>query len=353
MFAIYRKELSSYFINPIGYIYLGIFLVFSALLCCYTTIIAGTYNTSQYFFYLIVAFIILIPLLTMRLFAEEKKMRTEQMLLTAPVTITGMVLGKYFAALTLFVGGVLLSCINFIPLYVIASAERGGTSYSMTHIGPVTGQIIGSLLAIILLGAALIAIGTFISAMTENQLSAAVITIGVIAAMVLLNVFNILTDASGQPIIGSYAIRFVIDWVSALAGGFGFYALMLLTVIVVPIISCAISALLSIPYTAIMRLVESKFVIHLIGYIVLIGVGFAVYGVFLETLTALMQDGNIQYIFDRNTVNIISIVTSYLYPSNLFANVLFGEKILSSILLCLSNATIAIISNKYEHIFHK
>ena len=124
----------------------------------------------------------------------------------------------------------------------------------------------------------------------------------------------------------------VIDWVSALAGGFGFYALVLLTVIVVPIISCAISALLSIPYTAIMRLVESKFVIHLIGYIVLIGVGFAVYGVFLETLTALMQDGNIQYIFDRNTVNIISIVTSYLYPSNLFANVLFGEKILSSIL---------------------
>ena len=108
MFAIYRKELSSYFINPIGYIYLGIFLVFSALLCCYTTIIAGTYNTSQYFFYLIIAFVILIPLLTMRLFAEERKMRTEQMLLTAPVTITGMVLGKYFAALTLFVGGVLL-----------------------------------------------------------------------------------------------------------------------------------------------------------------------------------------------------------------------------------------------------
>ena len=217
MFAIYRKELSSYFINPIGYIYLGIFLVFSALLCCYTTIIAGTYNTSQYFFYLIISFVVLIPLLTMRLFAEEKKMRTEQMLLTAPVTITGMVLGKYFAALTLFVGGVLLSCINFIPLYVIASAERAGADYSLTHIGPVTGQIVGSLIALILLGAALIAIGTFISALTENQLSAAVITIGVIAVMVLLNVFNMLTDAAGQPIIGSYAVRFVIDWVSELS----------------------------------------------------------------------------------------------------------------------------------------
>ena len=101
--------------------------------------------------------------------------------------------------------------------YVIASAERAGADYSLTHIGPVTGQIVGSLIALILLGAALIAIGTFISALTENQLSAAVITIGVIAVMVLLNVFNMLTDAAGQPIIGSYAIRFVIDWVSVLS----------------------------------------------------------------------------------------------------------------------------------------
>ena len=217
MFAIYRKEMRSYFINPIGYVYMGIFLVFSALLCCYTTIVAGSYNTSSYFTFLILTFIILIPILTMRLFAEERKLRTEQLLLTAPVTITGMVLGKYLAALTIFVSGVLLSCINFIPLYVIADAERAGTEYSLTHIGPVTGQIVGSLLALILLGAALIAIGTFISALTENQLSAAVITIGVIAVMVLLNVFNMLTDSSGQPIIGSYAIRFVIDWVSVLS----------------------------------------------------------------------------------------------------------------------------------------
>ena len=69
----------------------------------------------------------------------------------------------------------------------------------------------------ILIGAALIAIGTLISALTENQLSAAVITIGVIAAMVLLNIFNQLTDASGQPLIGNYAIRFVIDWISIMS----------------------------------------------------------------------------------------------------------------------------------------
>ena len=217
MLAIYRKEMRSYFINPIGYIYLGVFLVFSALLCCYTTIIAGTYDTANYFSYMIFSLIILIPILTMRLFAEERKMRTEQLLLTAPVSITGMVLGKYFAALTMYASGILLSCINFLPLYVIGAAERAGDPYSTLHIGPVSSEIFGSLLALLLLGAALIAVGTLVSALTENQLSAAVISIGVVAAMVLLNVFNLLTDANGQPIIASYAIRFVLDWISVVS----------------------------------------------------------------------------------------------------------------------------------------
>ena len=226
MLAIYRKEMRSYFINPIGYIYLGIFLVFSALLCCYTTIIAGTYDTADYFIYLIVSFIILIPILTMRLFAEERKLRTEQLLLTAPVSITGMVLGKYFAALTMFVGGVLLSCINFIPLYIISAAENADTENvraTIMNIGPVTGQIVGSIIAVILLGAALIAVGTLISALCENQLSAAVITVGVIAAMVLLNLLNLLKDQDGQPLIGWYPVRAVIDWISIVSrfGAFG------------------------------------------------------------------------------------------------------------------------------------
>ena len=217
MLAIYRKEMRSYFINPIGYVYLGVFLVFSALLFSYTTLNAGSYSTSSYFTFLIISFVVLIPILTMRLFAEERKLRTEQLLLTAPVTITGMVLGKYLAALTIYVGGILLSCINFIPLYTIGAAERAGDDMALTHIGPVTGEIVGSILAVILLGAALIAVGTLISALTENQLSAAIITIGVIAVMVLLNVFNRLTDSDGQPLIGSYAVRFVLDWVSVVS----------------------------------------------------------------------------------------------------------------------------------------
>jgi ABC-2 type transport system permease protein len=217
MLAIYKKEMRSYFINPIGYVYIGIFLVFSALVACYTTLIAESYSTASYFQTMIYAFIILIPLLTMRLFAEERKLRTEQLLLTAPVTITGMVLGKYLAALTVYVGTVLLSCFNFIPIYVIAAAERAGNPTSTSHIGPVTAEVVGSMIAILLLGAAFIAIGTFISSLTENQLSAAVVTIGVLCGMVLLNMLNGITDSEGNQIIGSYVVRAVINWFSVLS----------------------------------------------------------------------------------------------------------------------------------------
>lgn len=206
MFAIYKKELRSYFINPIGYVYVGVFLALAALLCCYTTIISGSYNTSNYFMYMLIGLIILIPILTMRLFAEERKLRTEQLLLTAPVTITGMVFGKFFAALTLFASTLLVSCINFIPIYVVADTERGNQSYDFYHIGPVTGELIGCLISLLLIGAAFIAIGTFISALTENQLAAAVITIAVIGAMVGISALN--------SFINVYWIRTVLSWIS-------------------------------------------------------------------------------------------------------------------------------------------
>ncbi len=208
MFAIYKKELRSFFINPIGYVFVGAFLGIAALLCSYTTILSSSYNTDTYFTILIFVIGILIPLLTMRLFAEERKLRTEQLLLTAPVTITGMVLGKFLAALTLFASSLLISCINFIPLYVVADAERGAHADTIDfyHIGPVTGEIVGNLVGILLIGAAFIALGTFISALTENQLAAAVITISVIAFLLVLGLVNSL--------INVYWLRTVISWIS-------------------------------------------------------------------------------------------------------------------------------------------
>jgi ABC-2 type transport system permease protein len=172
---------------------------------------------------MIFALVILVPLLTMRSFAEEKKLKTEQLLLTAPVSITSMVLGKYLASFVMFLGCVAVSCINFIPLYIVGHIEREGDPYSITHIGPVTSEIIGSLIAVILIGAAFIAIGIFISSLTENQLSAAVITISVILFMVIMGFVNdIGSDAEGNRLVSNYVVRFVIDWISVFSR-FGYF----------------------------------------------------------------------------------------------------------------------------------
>ena len=204
MLAIFKKELRSYFTTAIGYVYVGVFLAASALLACYSTIMQGTYDTSSYFVYLLFSFIILIPLLTMKLFSEEKKLRTEQLLLTAPVSLWSMVFGKFLAAFTLFAGSVLVSCINFVPLAMYHNAEGIADAYD-SAVGPVFSIIITSTVGIILIGAAFIAIGMFISSLTENQLAAAIITVAIIAGMLMLNMVNDYIDV--------YAIRFVIDWV--------------------------------------------------------------------------------------------------------------------------------------------
>ncbi|HHT54132.1 MAG TPA: ABC transporter permease [Clostridiales bacterium] len=223
MFAIYKKELRSYFIGATGYVYTGIFLALSALLLCYTTLQAKTYKTSEYFTLMIFALVILLPLLTMRLFAEERKTRTEQLLLTAPLTITGMVLGKYFAAFTIFLGTILFSCINFFPLFAIGREELraaypGAKDLSRyPHIGPVAGQIFGSLIGLLLIGATFLAVGLFISALTESQLSAAVTTIATILVMVTSGLLTQITDSEGQYLINSYAVRFVLNWFSVLS----------------------------------------------------------------------------------------------------------------------------------------
>ena len=209
MFAIYKKELRSYFINAIGYVYVGVFLAAAALICCYTTLGSQSYDTGSYFTMLLFAFIILIPLLTMKLFAEEKKLRTEQLLLTAPVSIWGMVMGKFLAAVTLFVGTTLVSCINFFPLYSYANTERLADEFGQTHIGPVTAEIISCLVGVILIGIAFVAIGLFVSSLCENQLAAAVITVAIILVMLVLDMVN--------QYINVYAIRFVISWISIMS----------------------------------------------------------------------------------------------------------------------------------------
>ena len=218
MLAIYKKEMRSYFINPVGYVFIGVFLALSAALCCYTTLQSNSYSTASYYYWLILSMIIIIPLLTMRTFSEERKMRTEQMLMTAPISITGMVMGKFLAAMTIYAGCLAASCVNLIPLYIIGKQESDLDPDGLTIKGPVTPEIIGSLLGVLLVGAVFIAIGILISSMTENQPSAAVITIAVLAVMLVLNMLNgVGSEEEGTRLINNYVVRYIIDWISVVS----------------------------------------------------------------------------------------------------------------------------------------
>ena len=206
MLAIYKREMRSYFTTPLGYVFLAIFLAVSGAVFSYTTFFSMSSEVTPYFSTMLTCYIILLPLLTMKLFAEEKKLRTEQLLLTAPVSIWSMVLGKFFAAATLFVGTVLVSCLNLFPLYVYANTERLSEDINVFRIGPSTPEIISCVIGVILVGLAFISIGLFVSSLTENQLAAAVITVAIILTMLILGAVN--------DFIHVYAIRVVIDWIS-------------------------------------------------------------------------------------------------------------------------------------------
>ncbi|MBQ7355010.1 MAG: ABC transporter permease [Clostridia bacterium] len=193
MLAIYKRELRSYFVSPIGYIFVAIFLIASGLLFSYCTLQAGTGSSvSTYLTLVMYMFIIVLPLLTMKLFSDEKRMRTEQLLLTSPVSLMGMVVAKFLAAYTVFAATYLISCLDFLVLY------QYGT--------PNAAILLGSSLAILLAGGACIAIGVFISALTENQLIAALGTMAIIVFFILTSILNGYIDNA--------VIRSVINWVS-------------------------------------------------------------------------------------------------------------------------------------------
>ena len=193
MFAIYKRELAAYFTTPIGYIFCAVFLAISGVVFAYTTLFAMSADVSSYFTYMLILLVVLVPLLTMKLFSEERKQRTEQLLLTAPVSLYSMVGGKFLAAYTLFAGCTLFSFCNFFILYFYIDKVK-------------TATLFGNLLAILLLGMTFVAIGTFVSALTENQLAAAIGTTAILAVLLGISLLNSL--------ISVYWIRFVLSSVS-------------------------------------------------------------------------------------------------------------------------------------------
>ena len=158
-----------------------------SFLFVFFTFNSGTTDVTMYFSVMIVFFIVLIPLLTMKLFSEEKKMGTELVLMTSPVSLVGVVCAKFFAAFTLFAGtlGVSLT-LNMISLYKVASKQQ---VYRVIEKTSSMETFWGCVLGILLAGAALIAIGVFISSLTESQMVAGIASIGAFALLIISSIF--------------------------------------------------------------------------------------------------------------------------------------------------------------------
>ncbi len=165
MYAIFRRELASYFTSPVGYVVAAAFMVFNGIFLYVNCLFAGTSNMSTVFQSMFFIILFIIPLITMRLFAEDRHNKTDQALLTSPVNVGSIVCAKFFSALLLFAVCLTAFVIDGIILAFVGSPDWG--------------VIIGNILAMALMGSSFIAIGIFISSLTESVIIAAVVSFAV------------------------------------------------------------------------------------------------------------------------------------------------------------------------------
>ena len=164
MWAVFKKELKSYFLSPIGYVVIGILLLVCTVFFYLTTVSSGSIDLGALYFYTaLYGLMIAVPILTMRMFAEERKSGTEQLILTSPVSIAGVVFGKFLAAISVIGAALVISFIYF-----------GIISYFGN---PNIIVLLVTMLGFLLVSGAAIAFGMFASSITENQIIAGIITI--------------------------------------------------------------------------------------------------------------------------------------------------------------------------------
>ena len=193
MLAVFKKEMRSYFTSVIGYVFLVLYLALSGGVLCFTTLYSMSSDVTSYFTLMLIISGVALPLLTMKSFSEERKVKTEQLLLTAPVSIISIVVGKFLAAYSIYAGCMVLNSLYCLVLL----------NYSSLKVA----VLFGCLIAALLVGMVFIAIGLFVSALTENQLTAAVGTMAIILGFLAIGLIGSLFPSD-------YAIRYVFDFIS-------------------------------------------------------------------------------------------------------------------------------------------
>lgn len=162
MGAIYKKELKNYFTSMIGCVFLAIMLVIISIYFFIVNLYNQYADFSTTLGAILFVIVLIIPIITMKTIAEENRQKTDQLLLTSPVSITKIVLGKYFALLTVYAIGIAIIC-----AYPFIMSFYGDAQLVQSYV---------SIFGFFLLGAAYMAIGLFISSLTDSQVIAAVIS---------------------------------------------------------------------------------------------------------------------------------------------------------------------------------
>ena len=178
MFAVYKRDLRAFYTTPIGYVFSGVLILIMNLCFYFMNVEKSSSNVKPIFYLLLIGLAFLAPILTMRLLSEEKKLKTDQLLFTVPIRMTDIVLGKYFAALSVFV----LSMLGTFMIPLILKF------YSVSE----PWAIFGNYVAIFFAASAFIAIGLFISSLTENQGFAA--GIGVYSSYIGMKIYQESSD---------------------------------------------------------------------------------------------------------------------------------------------------------------
>ena len=176
MLSILKLDYRGYFTSPIGYIYIGAYIFVLNLMFYLNNALGRQASLSENFGFMLLVMMFTTPILTMRVFSEELKQKTDQLLLTAPIKPSSIVLGKFFSSFSVF-----LTLLALTLMWPAAISILGENNMA---------EVIGNYAGIICVGAAYIAMGVFISSLTENQVVAAIGSLGLFIALWLLEIIS-------------------------------------------------------------------------------------------------------------------------------------------------------------------
>lgn len=193
MAAIFWKEVKSYFYSPIAYVLIGLFIALTSIFFYFGNLMGGSGDVNSLLSNVVFFLVFIIPILTMKIMAEDRKNGTEVLLITSPSSLTAVVVGKFLASYFVFV---VLAAITLVyPIIILALG------------GQVTPAMVGGYLGFLLLGAAFVSFGVFASSLTESQVIAAII--GIVGLLVMFLAGSISSSIGG-------IISKVLSWFSLL-----------------------------------------------------------------------------------------------------------------------------------------